>query len=104
MERAGRVARGAAARLDPEQRAVAGAFVIYCGGCRLAVGERINDKPQEIAEHLSGQPFLGCFTFGEQGRLLGRDVHSNLMISASPSGSRSDPCCHIALRSSLRLW
>ena len=86
IERAGRVARGAAARLDLERRAVAGALVIYCGGCRLAVGERINDVPREIAGHLSGQPFLGCFTFGEQGRLLGRNVHGNLMISAITFG------------------
>ena len=86
VERAGRVARSAAARLDLERRTVAGALVIYCGGCRLAVGDRINDVPQEIAAHLSGQPFLGCFTFGEQGRLLERNVHGNLMISAITFG------------------
>ena len=86
VERAGRVARSAAARLDMDGRALAGGLIVYCGGCRLAVGERIVDVPQEIAGQFAGQPFIGCFTFGEQGQLLDRNVHGNLMISAITFG------------------
>ena len=35
-----------------------------------------------VAANLGGAPFIGCFRFGEQGRLMGRNVYGNLMISA----------------------
>jgi hypothetical protein len=31
-------------------------------------------------------PFIGCFTFGEQGLVLDRNAHGNLMISAIAFG------------------
>ena len=32
---------------------------------------------------LAGAPFVGCFTFGEQGAMQGRNMHGNLMISCT---------------------
>ena len=60
----------------------AGTLVVYCAGCRLTVGERMPEVPAAIQESLSA-PFLGIFTFGEQGSVGGRTSrHGNLMISA----------------------
>jgi len=81
IERAGRVSRQARRRL-PDALAVAGALVVYCGGCKIAVDGEIGDVAGAIAESLHGAPFLGCFTFGEQGCLIDSNVHGNLMISA----------------------
>jgi hypothetical protein len=62
--------------------AAAGALVVYCGGCKMAIGEDIHKVSAAVAAQLGDAPFIGCFTFGEQGRLLDRNVHGNLMISA----------------------
>ena len=49
----------------------------------LAVRDRLEDVTDGIREALPGVPFLGIFTFGEQGVVLdGRNRHGNLMISA----------------------
>ncbi|MEM9045885.1 MAG: FIST N-terminal domain-containing protein [Pseudomonadota bacterium] len=80
--RAGRVASFAASsgRMEPDE--VAGALVIYCGGCMLAVRDRMNEVANGIDTALGGAPFLGIFTFGEQGPILnGQNAHGNLMIS-----------------------
>ncbi len=59
-----------------------GGFVVYCAGCRLAVDGELANVVDRINETLSGKPFIGCFTFGEQGCLLGgENKHGNLMIS-----------------------
>jgi hypothetical protein len=82
VDRAGRVA-GQAVRMLPASRAdVAGALVVYCGGCRMAIGDDIHKVSAAVAGQLGDAPFIGCFTFGEQGRFLDRNVHGNLMISA----------------------
>ncbi len=61
---------------------VHGGFVVYCAGCRLAVDADLPDVVDRLNEALGGQPFIGCFTFGEQGCLLGgENKHGNLMIS-----------------------
>ncbi|WP_439814168.1 FIST signal transduction protein [Zavarzinia sp. CC-PAN008] len=86
IERAGRVAREAAERLGGGASELAGGLIVYCGGCRLAVGDAIADVPAEVAGAFAGAPFLGCFTFGEQGRLRDENVHGNLMISAIAFG------------------
>ncbi len=63
-------------------RPVHGGFIVYCAGCRLAVDGDLDGVVDRINETLSGQPFIGCFTFGEQGCLLGgENKHGNLMIS-----------------------
>ena len=82
VDRAGRVAAQALRTLPPGHGGVAGALVVYCGGCRLAVGDEVARVSTAVAASLGAAPFIGCFTFGEQGQLLNRNVHGNLMISA----------------------
>lgn len=87
IQRAGKVAAAAAATLPGGSRSLAGGLVVYCAGCMLAVGEA--DMPgvsTAISDSFGGMPFLGCFTFGEQGAMLGRNAHGNLMISAVAFG------------------
>lgn len=85
VARAGRVAK--ASREDQPNDAVAGALVVYCGGCMLAVEDRMEDVYRGVADQLGGAPFLGVFTFGEQGSPLGGETrHGNLMISCSSFG------------------
>ncbi|KAA5610417.1 FIST signal transduction protein [Rhodovastum atsumiense] len=86
VERVGRVTAQAAARLPGGAGTLAGGFVICCAGCMLAVGERLDDMAQGVVRRMDGRPFLGCFTFGEQGEILGRNVHGNLMIAALALG------------------
>ena len=81
--RAGKVAQLAAQAGSFEADDLSGALVVYCGGCMLAVQDRLDDVAGGIREALPGVPFLGVFTFGEQGVVLdGRNRHGNLMISA----------------------
>lgn len=83
--RAGRVADSSREGLAGSS--ITGALVIYCGGCMLGVQERMDEVAQGIAAALGGAPFLGVFTFGEQGALLGAETrHGNLMISCSSFG------------------
>ncbi|MGF1501863.1 MAG: FIST signal transduction protein [Paracoccaceae bacterium] len=82
VRRAGRVAGLAARQGGLEGRGIAGALVIFCGGCMLAVRERMDEVAAEVDGALGGAPSLGIFTFGEQGSVLGeRNRHGNLMIS-----------------------
>jgi len=83
--RAGRVSAQAVELTDGP---VAGALVIYCGGCMLAVQDHMDDVARGIDKALGGAPFLGVFTFGEQGPVLNCDNrHGNLMISCVTFGS-----------------
>jgi hypothetical protein len=82
IHRAGRVANSAISTLEGEGGGAAGALMVYCIGCRLAVGDEITDVVQRAREGFGGAPFLGCFTSGEQGPVLVENVHANLMISA----------------------
>ena len=82
VDRAGRVAAQALRLLPAAHSAAAGALIVYCGGCRMAVGDEVSEVSATVAASLGAAPFIGCFTFGEQGQLLDRNVHGNLMISA----------------------
>lgn len=82
VERAGRVATTAREALGQGSSGIAGGLVVYCGGCRMAVGDEMPGVVREVADSFGPVPFLGCFTFGEQGSVLQRNVHGNLMISA----------------------
>ncbi len=82
VDRAGRVTAQALDKLPPAQSTAAGALVVFCGGCKMAVGDDIGKVAGAVAASLGDAPFIGCFTFGEQGRLMDRNVHGNLMISA----------------------
>ena len=86
VERAGKVAAAAAAALPGGGANVAGALIVYCAGCMLAVGEEMPSVARTVAESLEGRPFIGCFTFGEQGFMIDRNAHGNLMISAVAFG------------------
>lgn len=86
VDRAGRVTAQAQAGLSAEGVTPAGGLVVYCGGCKLAVAENIAGVAHTVAQALGDVPFIGCFTFGEQGHLAGRNVHGNLMISAVAFG------------------
>ena len=86
VERAGRVAEEAAARLPGGAGALAGGMIVYCAGCMLAVDEAMPNVAHEVTASFDGKPFVGCFTFGEQGYLMDRNVHGNLMISAIAFG------------------
>ena len=78
-DRAGRVA--ALAR-PADGSPVAGALMVYCGGCMLRVRDRMDRVVSGTREALDGAPFLGFFSFGEQGPILGEgNRHGNLMIS-----------------------
>lgn len=82
IHRAGRVATTAISALEDQGGRPAGALMVYCIGCRLAVGDEIADVAERAREGFEHAPFLGCFTAGEQGPVLVENVHANLMISA----------------------
>jgi len=70
-------------RADTEAQNIAGAMIINCGGCHLAVEEQASDMLQQTRGVLPGVPFVMPFTFGEFGSVLpGRTDHANLMLSA----------------------
>lgn len=81
VSRAGSVVQQASADRE-DTGPPAGALVVYCGGCRMAIGAQEQGLAQAIAQAIPDAPFLACFTFGEQGPLSGRNTHGNLMISA----------------------
>ncbi|WP_437309623.1 FIST signal transduction protein [Sorangium sp. So ce388] len=59
-----------------------GALVIFCAGCMLAVRDDIDRVVQGIVASLGATPFLGRFTFGEQGCFArGSNQHANLSIA-----------------------
>lgn len=82
VERAGKVADEAAATLNGGSESLAGGLIVYCAGCMLAVDEDMPNVATAVSQSFKGRPFLGCFTFGEQGAMLDHNVHGNLMISA----------------------
>ena len=83
VSRAGRVARSAIANARQTPNQVAGGLIVYCAGCMLTVADRMTDVVHSVSEGLHGRPFLGSFTYGEQGRFLGgQNRHGNLTISA----------------------
>jgi hypothetical protein len=85
VSRAGRIARQAR---DQTDGALSGALVIYCGGCMLAVRDRMEEVRRDIVEALGEVPWLGVFTFGEQGVPTGGAAsHGNLMISCTAFGT-----------------
>ena len=86
VERAGKVATAAASTLPGGAANLAGGLVVYCAGCMLAVGEEMPKVSKAVSASFGGMPFVGCFTFGEQGFVLDKNAHGNLMISAIAFG------------------
>lgn len=86
ISRAGRVADTASQLLAEEHRPI-GALLVYCAGCMLTVADRMPEVVESINQEFK-QPYLGSFTFGEQGCFLDRtNRHGNLMISAVVFGA-----------------
>lgn len=84
LSRPGRVANEAIFHPDAGDGEVIGGLVVFCGGCLLAVEPRADEISGHLNESMQGSPYLGCFTFGEQGCLLGgENRHGNLMISVT---------------------
>ena len=89
VQRAGRIARESRDRLGPD--GPAGALVVYCGGCMMAIRDRMPEVVAALNASLGGAPFLGVFSFGEQGELPEQGArHANLMISCSAFAARAD--------------
>jgi hypothetical protein len=87
LARAERVARTALDLSEPRIATAAGALVIYCGGCMLTVEAQMGRVAAGLNEALRGAPFLGLFSFGEQGAFVpGDNRHSNLMVSVVTFG------------------
>ncbi len=66
-----------------------GALIIYCAGRMLSVQNDMDSVAHKISRTLgTNNPFLGIFTFGEQGRFFdeGTNQHGNLMVSAAIFG------------------
>jgi hypothetical protein len=86
IQRAGHIAELTRGRLPASQPS--GALVIYCGGCMLSVQDRLDEVTTSLSQALPGMPFLGLFSFGEQGETVnGTSEHGNLMISCLVFGS-----------------
>ena len=81
VSRAARVA-SSAREIQAVDQDVAGALIIYCAGCMLTVKDKIDEVVNGLKEALPDTPFMGSFTFGEQGCFVGgENRHGNLMIS-----------------------
>lgn len=64
-----------------------GGLVIYCGGCMLHVRDRMDEVAAQVRAAMPDAPFLGAFTFGEQGAIVDScNRHGNLMVSALAFG------------------
>ena len=82
IKRAGRVAASAMEVGNITSPELVGGLAIYCAGCRLTVGDTMESVVASIQQATAGKPFMGGFTFGEQGCFLnGDNRHGNLMIS-----------------------
>lgn len=82
VNRAGRVAQSAISIGGITQNEIAGALMVYCAGCMLAVMDDMDTVASKVKDALDGSPYLGTFTFGEQGCFIGgENNHGNLMIS-----------------------
>ncbi|WP_342616759.1 FIST N-terminal domain-containing protein [Rhodoferax sp. GW822-FHT02A01] len=83
IARAARVTEAAIALDSFSSEAVLGVVMVYCAGCMLTVQDRMSQVVDALNQTLNGKPFIGIFTFGEQGSVLrGGTSHGNLMISS----------------------
>ncbi len=82
VNRSGEVIENAQHNASIRSEDIAGGLVIYCAGCMLTVGDEMPKVIAGMRKALCGQPFIGAFTFGEQGCFNGgENRHGNLMIS-----------------------
>lgn len=61
---------------------IAAAMIMYCAGCATIITENMPTICQSLSNAFGDTPFIGCVTFGEQGRLLNahHNYHGNMMI------------------------
>lgn len=84
ISRPGRVANEAINNACEPTGEVIGGLVVFCGGCLLAIEPRVREITDHLNQSMNQQPYMGCFTFGEQGRFSnGENRHGNLMISVT---------------------
>lgn len=89
VSRAGRVAEASRGLLLDTRRGhpvpqLAGGLVVYCAGCMRTVAGGLPDVVSALRAAMGGSPFVGAFTLGETGCLLGgENRHGNLMISVA---------------------
>lgn len=89
IQRASAVTRRALVEGRIKRADVAGGIHIYCGGAMLAVKDRVGEIVPGINQVLGRKPFIGAFTFGEQGDFKGYgNFHGNLMTSTVVFGRR----------------
>ena len=82
VRRAGRVTDAAVEAGDFRPDQLVGGLAIYCAGCMLTVEPKMDEVAGYIHNALNQTPFVGVFTFGEQGCFVANDnAHGNLMIS-----------------------
>lgn len=65
---------------------ITGALIVFCAGCMLHLNKQnqMEDVSKALSETLGTIPFLGMFTFGEQGSFReDHNLHGNLMISVT---------------------
>lgn len=83
VRRAPRVVRAALSEGNMEIDQAAGLLIIFCAGCMLSMTDRMDEVVEGIRKESGNLPFLGAFTFGEQGCFVdGVSRHGNLMVSA----------------------
>lgn len=77
-----RVTSRALYNIDDPEHQVAGAMVVYCAGCMMAVQDKMHILAANFAQGLSARPFMGLFSFGEQGcAIANENSHANLTMS-----------------------
>ena len=87
IKRPERVVHTALQAEDLAAEEIAGALVVICGGCLLEIWQERRQIADSLRRRFKGRPFLGIFTFGEQGSYgLGANLHGNLMMSATVFG------------------
>jgi len=79
IERPIRITQAALGKFKLKPRDVGFGILIYCAGTMLPVKDKIGDSIKRVYEILKA-PFIGAFTFGEQGHIKGYgNFHGNLM-------------------------
>lgn len=65
--------------INPEK--ILSCILIFCGGCRLSLGNDISKVQQELQKHYPYISYITFFSYGEKSQLHQELSHSNLMIS-----------------------
>lgn len=84
----GRVVRTAMSRAGLRKGEVSAVYLVHCAGRLGYILPRADEITRQIVEAAGQVPFLGHFSFGEQGYLTSRvNAHGNLLLSALVLGT-----------------